>query len=290
MDRVVCGDVGFGKTEVAMRAALSPSGRQAGSDTGAHDPACQQHYENFRDRFADWPVRSRVLSRFRSPRRPKSILEGLRPARSTSSSAPTSCCSTKTRFKRSGWSSSTKNTASACATRKGQVPARGGRRTHADGHADPAHPEHGAGGMRELSMIATPPPTRVRSRLSSPVERRADPRGLSARNQARRPGVLRAQPRRRHRTACRQAGEPRARGDASRSATARCASASSNSVMLDFYHRRFNSCVCTTIIESGIDVPLPIPSLSTAPIASASRNCISCAVELEDRTTGLTRI
>lgn len=65
MDRLVCGDVGFGKTEVAMRAAFVAvhSGRQVAVLVPTTLLA-QQHYENFKDRFADWPVRIEVLSRF----------------------------------------------------------------------------------------------------------------------------------------------------------------------------------------------------------------------------------
>ncbi|MCK8516447.1 transcription-repair coupling factor [Methylonatrum kenyense] len=65
MDRVVCGDVGFGKTEVAMRAAFVAV--QGGYQVAILVPTtllAQQHYQNFRDRFADWPVRIGLLSRF----------------------------------------------------------------------------------------------------------------------------------------------------------------------------------------------------------------------------------
>jgi len=67
MDRLICGDVGFGKTEVAMRAAFLAT--QATKQVAVLVPTtllAQQHYENFRDRFADWPVRIEVLSRFQS--------------------------------------------------------------------------------------------------------------------------------------------------------------------------------------------------------------------------------
>ncbi|MDF2490894.1 MAG: mfd, partial [Pseudomonas sp.] len=67
MDRLVCGDVGFGKTEVAMRAAFIAvhSGRQVAVLVPTTLLA-QQHYNSFRDRFADWPVRVEVMSRFKS--------------------------------------------------------------------------------------------------------------------------------------------------------------------------------------------------------------------------------
>lgn len=67
MDRLICGDVGFGKTEVAMRAAFMVL--QSGKQVAVLTPTtllAEQHYRNFRDRFADWPVRIEWLSRFRS--------------------------------------------------------------------------------------------------------------------------------------------------------------------------------------------------------------------------------
>jgi transcription-repair coupling factor (superfamily II helicase) len=67
MDRLICGDVGFGKTEVAMRAAFIAvhSGRQVAVLVPTTLLA-QQHYNSFRDRFADWPVRVEVMSRFKT--------------------------------------------------------------------------------------------------------------------------------------------------------------------------------------------------------------------------------
>ncbi len=67
MDRLICGDVGFGKTEVAMRAAFIAV--QAGKQVAILVPTtllAQQHFQNFSDRFADWPIRVEMLSRFRS--------------------------------------------------------------------------------------------------------------------------------------------------------------------------------------------------------------------------------
>jgi transcription-repair coupling factor (superfamily II helicase) len=67
MDRLVCGDVGFGKTEVAMRAAFVAA--QSGKQIAVLVPTtllAQQHYNSFCDRFADWPVQVEVISRFRS--------------------------------------------------------------------------------------------------------------------------------------------------------------------------------------------------------------------------------
>jgi len=67
MDRLVCGDVGFGKTEVAMRAAFIAV--QDGKQVAMLVPTtllAQQHFENFQDRFANWPIQIDYISRFKN--------------------------------------------------------------------------------------------------------------------------------------------------------------------------------------------------------------------------------
>ncbi|HYQ88667.1 MAG TPA: DEAD/DEAH box helicase [Candidatus Binatia bacterium] len=76
MDRLVCGDVGYGKTEVAIRAAFKAI--QDGTQVAILVPTtvlAQQHLVTFTERFADFPVRIDMLSRFRSPREQKEIVE-----------------------------------------------------------------------------------------------------------------------------------------------------------------------------------------------------------------------
>ncbi|EPP6741768.1 transcription-repair coupling factor, partial [Cronobacter dublinensis] len=76
MDRLVCGDVGFGKTEVAMRAAfLAVENNKQVAVLVPTTLLAQQHYDNFRDRFANWPVRIELLSRFRSAKEQAQVLE-----------------------------------------------------------------------------------------------------------------------------------------------------------------------------------------------------------------------
>ena len=78
MDRLVCGDVGYGKTEVAMRAAFKAV--TAGTQVAVLVPTtvlAAQHLRTFTDRFADYPVRIEMLSRFRSGREQARVLEGL---------------------------------------------------------------------------------------------------------------------------------------------------------------------------------------------------------------------
>jgi len=78
MDRIVCGDVGFGKTEVALRATFAAV--YGGKQVAILVPTtllAQQHGQTFRDRFADWPVRVEVLSRFQTANQVKDIVRGL---------------------------------------------------------------------------------------------------------------------------------------------------------------------------------------------------------------------
>ncbi|MCG8333506.1 MAG: transcription-repair coupling factor [Proteobacteria bacterium] len=79
MDRLVCGDVGFGKTEVAMRAAYKAviDGYQVGILVPTTILA-QQHHDSFKDRFANTPVEVRLLSRFQTPKQIKETINGLK--------------------------------------------------------------------------------------------------------------------------------------------------------------------------------------------------------------------
>ena len=120
MDRLVCGDVGFGKTEVALRAAfVAVTGGKQVAILAPTTLLAEQHYQTIADRFGKWPVKVAELSRFRSPKEVKAALEGPRRRHaSTSSSARTSC--SRQTSSSSAWacSSSTRSTASACATRR----------------------------------------------------------------------------------------------------------------------------------------------------------------------------
>lgn len=78
MDRLLCGDVGYGKTEVAMRAAFKAvmDGKQV-AVLAPTTVLAFQHYNTFRQRFTAFPVRIQLLSRFRSPKEQKQVLEDL---------------------------------------------------------------------------------------------------------------------------------------------------------------------------------------------------------------------
>ncbi|HLL11481.1 MAG TPA: CarD family transcriptional regulator, partial [Rubrivivax sp.] len=78
MDRLVCGDVGFGKTEVALRAAfVAVHGGKQVAILAPTTLLAEQHYQTLVDRFGKWPVKIAELSRFRSPKEVKSALEGI---------------------------------------------------------------------------------------------------------------------------------------------------------------------------------------------------------------------
>lgn len=75
MDRLVCGDVGFGKTEVAMRAAfVAVNDSKQVAILVPTTLLAQQHYENFKDRFANWPVSVEVLSRFKTAKQQNEVI------------------------------------------------------------------------------------------------------------------------------------------------------------------------------------------------------------------------
>lgn len=79
MDRLLCGDVGYGKTEVAIRAAFKAA--LAGKQVAVLVPTtilAQQHFETFKERFMDYPIRIEVISRFRSKKEQKQVISGLK--------------------------------------------------------------------------------------------------------------------------------------------------------------------------------------------------------------------
>jgi transcription-repair coupling factor (superfamily II helicase) len=78
MDRLVCGDVGFGKTEVALRAAfIAVMGGKQVAILAPTTLLAEQHAQTFADRFADWPVRIAELSRFRSGKEINNAIKGM---------------------------------------------------------------------------------------------------------------------------------------------------------------------------------------------------------------------
>ncbi|MDC4224386.1 MAG: DEAD/DEAH box helicase [Candidatus Manganitrophus sp.] len=164
MDRLVCGDVGFGKTEVAVRAAfVAVTGGKQVAVLVPTTLLAQQHYQTFSNRFADWPLRVEVLTRFRSRKEQQAIL------RRSGAGAVDIVIGTHrllqkdVQFKRLGLLIIDEE--HRFGVRQKEKPSRRcaprSRRADADRDADPAHASDGlgAGPPRDLSVIATPPPT-----------------------------------------------------------------------------------------------------------------------------------
>ncbi len=118
MDRLVCGDVGYGKTEIAVRAAFKAV--QDGKQVAVLCPTTllvQQHLNTFAERYAGFPVVVKGLSRFQTDADAKAVLAGLADGSSTSSSGPTASSRRRCGSRTSGSSSSTRSSASASSTR-----------------------------------------------------------------------------------------------------------------------------------------------------------------------------
>ncbi len=257
MDRLVCGDVGFGKTEVAMRAAFAAA--MEGWQVALLVPTtllAQQHHQTFTDRFAKWPVRIEQLSRFRSRRHREEVTRDLRAGRVDIVIGTHRLLQDDVGFKRLGLVIVDEEHRFGV-RQKERLKA---LRAEVDMLTLTATPiprtlNMALSSLRDLSLIATPP------------ERRLSIRTLVGqwRPEVIRESVLRE---------IRRGGqvyfvhnrvediEEIARKVESivpeaevRVAHGQMRERELEQAMLDFYHRRFNVLVCTTIIETGIDVP-----------------------------------
>jgi len=257
MDRVVCGDVGFGKTEVAMRAAFIAA--QAGKHVAVLVPTtllAEQHTNNFRDRFADWPVRIESLSRFRTSKESNSVLEGIEKGSVDIVIATHRLLHANVRFKDLGL---------IVVDEEHRFGVRDKERLktlRAEVHVltltatpIPRTLNMALGGLRDLSLITTPPAERLAIKTFV-TEWHAPTLREAALREFRRGGQVYFV----HNvveTIDKSAQEiakliPEAEV---RVAHGQMRERDLERLMVDFYHRRFNLLVCTTIIESGIDVP-----------------------------------
>ena len=257
MDRVVCGDVGFGKTEVALRAAFVAV--QAGKQVAVLVPTtllAQQHYQTFLDRFADWPVRIEVLSRFRSGKQQTGILKALESGRLDIIVGTHGLLSDKVKFKDLGLVIVDEEQRFGV-RHKEQLKK---LRAEVDVLTLTATPiprtlNMALAGIRDLSIIATPPSERlavktfvsewndalIQEALLREIKRGGQVYFVHNEVQTIEKFRLRI-----------EALVPEAEV---RIAHGQMHERELEQVMLDFYHRRFNVLLCTTIIESGIDVP-----------------------------------
>ena len=257
MDRVVCGDVGFGKTEVALRAAFVAV--QGGKQVAVLVPTtllAQQHWQSFADRFADWPVRVELLSRFRGDAQSKATLAALAEGRVDIVVGTHRLLQPGVKFRNLGLLVIDEEHRFGVRDKE-RLKA---LRAEVDVLTLTATPiprtlNMALGGIRDLSLISTPPAGRLSiktfvSEWSDPVIREACLRELrrggqvyfvhnaveTIENMARRLAELVPEAR-----IAIGHGQMRERD--------------LEQVMLDFYHKRANLLLCTTIIESGIDVP-----------------------------------
>jgi transcription-repair coupling factor (superfamily II helicase) len=120
MDRLICGDVGYGKTEIAIRGAFKAV--MDGYQVAVLVPTtvlAQQHYNTFRERLASLPCRVEMLSRFLNDREARSVLAGLAEGSVDIIIGRTGCCRRTCSSRTSACSSSTRSSASASATKSG---------------------------------------------------------------------------------------------------------------------------------------------------------------------------
>ncbi len=257
MDRVVCGDVGFGKTEVAMRAAFIAT--QNGKQVAVLVPTtllAQQHFQNFSDRFADWPVRIEPLSRFQSQKQQKVVLQGLSDGRIDIVIGTHKLLQARIKFRDLGLVIIDEEHRFGV-RHKEQLK---NLRAELDLLTLTATPiprtlNMSLSGLRDLSIIATPPLRRhtVKTFINQwhdDLIREAVEREIKRGGQV---YFLHNNVETIEKTAKQvQQLIPTIK---LRIAHGKMPERTLEQVMLDFYHQRFNVLVCSTIIESGIDVP-----------------------------------
>jgi transcription-repair coupling factor (superfamily II helicase) len=257
MDRVICGDVGFGKTEVALRAAFVAV--QAGKQVAVLVPTtllAQQHYTTFVDRFADWPVRIESLSRFRSSKEADAVIAGVASGGVDIVIATQKLLQGKVRFKDLGLVVIDEEHRFGVRDKE-KLKA---LRTEVDVLTLTATPiprtlNMAMGGLRDLSLITTPPAERLAVKTFVMEWNETMVREAALR-EIRRGGQIYYV----HNSI--ETIEKTAQAIRELVPEASVAVGHGQmrereleQLMLDFYHRRFNVLVCTTIIESGIDVP-----------------------------------
>ncbi|KFN41212.1 transcription-repair coupling factor [Arenimonas oryziterrae] len=257
MDRVVCGDVGFGKTEVAVRAAFVAA--VAGKQVAVLVPTtllAEQHYRNFRDRYADSPIRVEVLSRFKTAKEIKAALALLAEGKIDVIVGTHRLLQGDVMFSDLGLVIVDEE------QRFGVRQKEALKALRAEVHLltltatpIPRTLNMAMSGLRELSIIGTPPAHRLAvktfvTQWDNALLREAFQRELARGGQI---YFLHNEVDTIEKMA-RELAElvPEAR---IRVAHGQMPERELEQVMLDFHRQRFNVLVCTTIIESGIDIP-----------------------------------
>jgi transcription-repair coupling factor (superfamily II helicase) len=257
MDRLVCGDVGFGKTEVAMRAAFVAV--NDGKQVAILVPTtllAQQHYENFRDRFANWPVSTEVLSRFKTAKEQKEVIARVESGQVDILIGTHKLLQNSIKYKDLGLLVVDEEHRFGV-KQKEKIKL---LRSNVDILTLTATPiprtlNMAMGGMRDLSIIATPPAKRLAVKTFVREHDEALIREAILRETLRGGQVYYL-----HNhvdTIDKTAADIQKLVPEARVVTAHGQMRESEleRIMSDFYHQRFNVIVCTTIIETGIDVP-----------------------------------
>jgi len=257
MDRLVCGDVGFGKTEVAMRAAFLAANQ--GKQVAILVPTtllAQQHYENFKDRFAAWPFEIEVMSRFISAKGQKETMERLREGKVDIVVGTHKLLSNDIQFNDLGLVIIDEEHRFGVRQKEKLK----SLRADVDILTLTATPiprtlNMAMSGMRDLSIIATAPARRLSIKTFVQQRNKAVIREAIMREILRGGQVyfLHNEVDSIARTAEEIADiVPEARIAVGHG---QMRERELEGVMSDFYHQRYNVLVCTTIIETGIDVP-----------------------------------
>ena len=257
MDRLICGDVGFGKTEVAMRAAFVAV--NDGKQVVILVPTtllAQQHYENFCDRFADWPIKIEVMSRFRTTKEQNSVISELAEGKVDIVIGTHKLLQSEVKFENLGLLIIDEEHRFGV-RQKEKIKA---LRANVDILTLTATPiprtlNMAMSGMRDLSIIATPPAKRLAVKTFVREYDIATVREAIMREILRGGQVYFLHNNVESIEKC--AEDLRALVPEARIVVAhgQMRERELEQVMSDFYHQRFNVLVCTTIIETGIDVP-----------------------------------
>ena len=257
MDRLICGDVGFGKTEVALRAAFVAVAD--GKQVAVLVPTtllAEQHFNTFSDRFADWPVKITELSRFRTGKEQAVALAGLTGGQIDIAIGTHKLLSRDVRFKNLGLVIVDEEHRFGV-RQKERLKA---LRAEVDVLTLTATPiprtlAMSLEGLRDFSVIATAPERRLAirtfvTRYGKPIMREAALRELKRGGQIY--FLHNDIDTIRHVEELLTKLLPEAR---IRVAHGQMRERELEHVMRDFYQQRFNLLLCTTIIETGIDVP-----------------------------------
>ncbi|MBF6651129.1 transcription-repair coupling factor [Methylobacter sp. BlB1] len=257
MDRVICGDVGFGKTEVSMRAAFIAV--QSGKQVAVLVPTtllAQQHYQNFRDRFADWPVRVEVMSRFVTPKQQKEITDELEQGKVDIVIGTHKLLSNEIKYKALGLVIIDEEHRFGVRQKEHFKKLR----NELDMLTLTATPiprtlNMAMSGLRDISIIASPPPNRhaIKTFISEWIDSQIREACLREIKRGGQVFFLHNDVKSMEKMAL-ELGRlvPEARIEI---AHGQMPERELERIMLDFYHQRFNLLLCSTIIESGIDIP-----------------------------------